>query len=155
MKKFRWMAAAAAILAAVAAIAQDRDLGLDRYIGKNPDRQFLSLPAVHDPLARLLGDRLNAFLDRFQVVTPIDQVGRDIVAQGCVRDRCAAEQSAFAIDLDTGAAAAASLTRGRYMDIYSKTTRSYADLPPGLRRWISSRTSQDPHFKRLRFRYFK
>lgn len=72
-----------------------------------------------------------------------------------MRSNCAAEQAAFAIDLDTGTAAAASLTQGRYMDIYSKTTRSYNALPPGLRRWISSRTSQDPRFKRLEFRFHK
>lgn len=142
-------------LLAGAAAAQERDLGLDRYVGKSPDKQFLALPAVHDPLARLLGDRLEPFLSRFQVLRPIDRVSRDIVAQGCVRNNCAAEQAAFAIDLDTGAVAAASLTQGRYMDIYGKSTTSYDHLPPGLRRWISSRTSQDPHFKRLKFRFHK
>ncbi|HEY2107323.1 MAG TPA: hypothetical protein VGH29_16100 [Candidatus Binataceae bacterium] len=146
---------ALACLMAGAAAAQERDLGLDRYVGKSPDQQFLALPAVHDPLARLLGDRLKPFLSRFQVTTPIDQVSRDIVAQGCVRDNCKAEQAAFAIDLDTGAVAAASLTRGRYMDIYSKDTRSYNRLPPGLRRWISSRTSQDPRYRRLKVRFVK
>jgi hypothetical protein len=144
-----------ACLIAGAAAAQEHDLSLERYVGKSPDRQFLALPAVHDPLARLLGHRLQTFLSRLQVVTPIDRVSRDIVAQGCVRDNCAAEQAAFTIDLDTGAAAAASLTQGRYMDIYSKNTTTYNDLPPGLRRWISSRTSRSPQFKHLKFRFFK
>ncbi len=146
---------ALACLLAGAAAAQERDLGLKRYVGKFPDKQFLALPAVHDPMARLLGDRLEPFLSRFQVLTPIDQVSRDIVAQGCVRNKCAAEQAAFTIDLVTGAAAAAALTQGRYMDIYSKYTTAYDDLPPGLRRWISSRTSQSPHFKQMKFRFFK
>lgn len=147
----------AALILALAGLAQaqEQDLKLDNYVGKLPDKQFLELPGVHDPLARLLGERLRAFLDRFQVVRPIDQVSRDIVAEGCVRSHCAAEQAAFAIDLDTRAAAAASLTQGRYMDIYSKSTTNYNRLPPGLRHWISSRTSQITDFKRLKFRFHK
>jgi len=150
-------AVCAAVVCAIGAgaAAQERDPGLAQYVGRMPDQHFLALPAVHDPLAALMGDRLDAFLRRFQVVEPIDRVARDIVAQGCVRGQCAAEQAAFAIDLDTGQAAAASLTRGRYMNIYSKTTTSYDDLPPGLRRWISSRTSQSGHFKRMKFRFYK
>jgi hypothetical protein len=144
-----------ACITTAGAAAQQRDLGLEQYVGKNPDQQFLALPAVHDPLARLMGKRLDAFVKRFQAVTPIDKVGRDIVAQGCVRDKCAAEQAAFAIDLDTGEVAAATLTQGRYMNIYSRKTSAYDDLPPGLRRWISSRTSQTGRFRRMKFRYFK
>ena len=150
-----WAPVALAGLLTGAAAAQERDLGLDRYVGKLPDQQFLALPAVHGPLARLLGKRLEAFLGRFQVVRPIGQVARDIVAEGCVRGDCVAEQAAFAIDLDTGAVAAASLTQGRYMDIYSKSTKKYDDLPPGLRHWISSRTSQSSHYKRIKFRFIK
>lgn len=146
---------ALACLLAGAAAAQDRDLKLDRYLGKYPDKQFMALPAVHDPLARLMGDRLEAFLGRFEVLRPIDRVARDIVAQGCVRNDCAAEQAAFSIDLDTGEAAAASLTQGRYMDIYSKSTTTYDNLPPGLRRWIRSRTSQSTQFKKMQFRFYK
>lgn len=146
---------ALACLLAGAAAAQDRDLKLDRYVGKYPDKQFMALPAVHDPLARLMGDRLEAFLGRFEVLRPIDRVARDIVAQGCVRNDCAAEQAAFSIDLDTGEAAAASLTQGRYMDIYSKSTTTYDNLPPGLRRWIRSRTSQSTQFKKMQFRFYK
>jgi hypothetical protein len=148
-----WTVVVCAISAGAA--AQERDLGLAQYVGKMPDQHFLALPAVHQPLSTLMGDRLDAFLKRFQVVEPIDRVGRDIVAQGCVRGQCAAEQAAFAIDLDTGRGAAASLTQGRYMDIYSRNTTSYDDLPPGLRRWISSRTSQSGHFKRMKFRFYK
>ncbi len=140
-------------LLAGAAAAQENYLSLDKWVGKMPDRQFLALPAVHGALSSLLGDGLERFLGSFQQVTPIDRVSRDIVAQGCARNNCKAEQAAFAIDLDTGEASAATLTRGRYLDIYSKSTTSYDDLPPGLRRWISSRTSQDPHFKRLKFRF--
>jgi hypothetical protein len=153
-----WKVGAATALVCLmtgAAAAQGRDMRLEWYVGKEPDKQFMALPAVHDPLARLLGERLDKFLNRFQELTPIDQVSRDVVAQGCVRDKCRNEQAAFAIDLDTGEAAAASLTQGRYMDIYSKNTTSYHDLPPGLRRWISSRTSQDPRFRRLKLRFFK
>ena len=95
------------------------------------------------------------FVARFQVLTPIDRCRRDIVARDACKHNCAAEQAAFAIDLDTGAAAAASLTQGKYMDIYSKSTTSYDDLPPGLRRWISSRTSQSTSFKKMQFRFFK
>jgi hypothetical protein len=146
---------AVACLMAGAAAAQENYLSLDRWVGMQPNAQFMALPAVHGPLTRLLGDRLDQFLSRFQVVTPIDRVSRDIVAQGCVRDHCAAEQAAFAIDLDTGEAAAASLTQGRYMDIYSKSTTTYDDLPPGLRRWISSRSSQSSHFKRMKFGFHK
>lgn len=146
---------ALACLLASAAIAQERDLGLDKYVGKYPNKQFMALRVVHDPLARLMGDKLDAFVARFQVLTPIDRVSRDIVAAGCVKHNCAAEQAAFAIDLDTGAAAAASLTQGRYMDIYSKNTTGYGDLPPGLQRWISSRTSQSTSFRKMQFRYFK
>jgi hypothetical protein len=120
-----------------------------------PDKQFLALPAVHDPLTRLLGHRLEPFLARFQQVTPIGQESRDIVVAGCLRNDCTYEQAAFTIDLDTGEAAAASLTQGKYMDIFSRTATRYSLLPPGLRRWISSRTSQDPHFNQLKFRYFK
>jgi hypothetical protein len=138
-----------------ATMAQERDLGLDKYVGKHPDKQFMALPAVHDSLGRLLGDKLNAFVARFQVTTPIDRIARDIVAAGCVKHKCASEQAAFAIDLDTGQVAAASLTRGRYMDIYSKGTTKYDDLPPGLRHWISSRTSDSMSFKKMQFRYFK
>jgi hypothetical protein len=143
------------LVAAAMAPAQERDLGLDKYIGKYPDKQFMALPAVHDPLKRLLGDRLDSFLGRFQVLTPIDRIARDIVAAGCVQHDCAAEQVAFAIDLDTGEAAAASLTQRRYMNIYSRRTTHYGDLPPGLRRWISSRTSQSLSFKQMHFRYYK
>lgn len=148
---FLWLAC----ITAPGAAAQPRDLGLEQYVGKNPGQQFLALPAVHDPLSRLMGKRLDGFVKRFQAVTPIDKVGRDIVAQGCVRDKCAAEQAAFAIDLDTGEVAAATLTQGRYMNVYSRKTSTYDDLPPGLRRWISSRTSQTGRFRRMEFRYFK
>ncbi|HKD68734.1 MAG TPA: hypothetical protein VKB84_17965 [Candidatus Binataceae bacterium] len=143
-----------ACLMAAAAAAKERDLKLDQYVGKYPDRQFLALPAVRDPLARLLGKRLGPFLDRFQVTTPIDRVARDIVAEGCVRHNCGAEQAAFSVDLDTGEVAAATLTEGKYINIYGGSTRSYRNLPPGLRRWISSRTSQDPHFKKLKLRFY-
>lgn len=146
--------ALACLLAGMAA-AQERDLKLDRYVGKYPDKQFMALAAVHDPLARLMGDRLEAFLARFEELRRIDRVSRDIVAQGCVRNDCAAEQAAFSIDLDTGEATAASLTQGRYMDIYSKRTTTYDDLPPGLRRWIRSRTSQSTQFKKMQFRFYK
>ncbi len=138
-----------------AAVAQENYLSLDRWVGTPPNAQFMALPEVHTALSRLLGDGLDRFLSRFQAVTPIDRVSRDIVAQGCVRNNCAAEQAAFTIDLDTGEAAAASLTQGRYMDIYSKSTTTYAALPPGLRRWISSRTSQSSPFKRIKFRFHK
>jgi hypothetical protein len=146
---------ALACLIAGAAAAQDRNLRLDRYVGKMPDKQFLGLPAVRDPLTRLLRDRTKSFLARFQEVVPIGQVSRDLVVEGCVRNNCVNEQAAFTIGLDTGQAAAASLTQGRYMDIYSANTTNYGRLPPGLRRWISSRTSQDPRFRQLKFRYFK
>jgi len=142
-------------LLAGGAAAQDRDLRLDKYVGKYPDKQFLALAAVHDPLARLLGRRLKPFLDRFQVLTPIDKVSDDVVAQGCVRHNCANEQAAFAVDLNTGAATAASLTEGRYMDIYSASTAKYDDLPPGIRHWIRSRTSQSTSFEKMKFRFFK
>jgi hypothetical protein len=158
--KIRRLSKAGAYLALVcllagAAAAQEGDLRLDRYVGKLPDQQFLSLPPVRDPLARLLGERLNSFLTRFQQIRPIGQISRDIVAEGCVRDNCANEQVAFAINLDTGQASAASLTHGRYMDVYSMTTTYYGRLPPGLRRWISSRTSQDPRYRQLTVRWFK
>jgi hypothetical protein len=149
------LAVAWLLASAPAAMAQERDLGLDRYIGKHPDQRFLALPAVHDALARLLGDKLNPFLARFQLTDPIDQVSRDIVASGCVRHECAGEQAAFTIDLDTGHAAAASLTRFRYMDVYSRDTTDYDHLPPGLRRWITSRISQSTSFKKMKFRFFK
>jgi len=138
-----------------ATMAQERDLGLDQYMGKHPDKQFMALPVVHDSLTRLLGDKLNSFMSRFQVTDRIDQIGRDLVAAGCVKHKCAAEQVAFAIDLDTGHVAAASLRQGRYMDVYSRDTTNYDDLPPGLRHWISSRTSDTTSFKKMEFRYFK
>jgi hypothetical protein len=142
-------------LVAGGATAQERDPGLEQYVGTKPDAHFFALPAVHDPLAALMGDRLDAFLRRFQVVRPIDKVARDIVAEGCVRNQCTSEQAAFAIDLDSGQVAAASLNHGRYIDIYSKSTTSYPDLPPGMRRWISSRTSQSGKFRRMKFRFFR
>jgi hypothetical protein len=151
------LALCAILLAVVAgtAKAQPRDLGLDQYVGKYPDKEFMALPVVHDPLKRLLGDRFDTFMSRFQRLTAIDLVGRDIVAAGCVRHDCAAEQVAFAIDLDTGEVAAASLREGKYMNIYSRHTNKYDDLPPGLRRWISSLTAQSTAFKSMQFRYFK
>jgi len=159
MKTLRWWKAGALLalvcLIAGAAAAQERDLKLDRWVGKYPEKEFLSLPAVHDPLAHLMGDRLKRFLSRFQVVTPIDRVARDIVAAGCVRHDCADEQVAFALDLDTGKVAAASLRQGKYMDIYSNDTTTYDHLPPGLRRWISSRTSKSQRFKRMKFTFYK
>jgi hypothetical protein len=142
-------------LLAGSAAARDRDPSLDKYVGRYPDKQFLALAAVHDPLARLMGHRLKQFLARFQVLTPIDKVSDDLVAEGCVRHNCANEQAAFAIDLNTGAATAASLTEGRYMDIYSASTAKYDDLPPGLRRWISSRTAQSTSFKKMKLRFVK
>ncbi len=144
-----------AALIAAGAAAQNHSLGLDQYLGHHPDHQFMALPAVHDPLARLLGERLGRFLKRFQVLSPIDKVSNDVVAEGCVRHNCAFELAAFAIDLDTGEATAVSLTQGRYMDIYSKSTTRYDDLPPGIRRWISSRTSQSTAFRKIKFRFFK
>jgi hypothetical protein len=149
-----WGCVALASMLAGVAMAQEHDLKLDQYVGKYPDKQFLVLPAVHDPLARLMGGRLDAFVSRFQVTTPIERVSRDIVAEGCVQHNCAAEQAAFSIDLDTGQVAAATLTEGKFMNIYSRNTTSYNRLPPGLRHWISSRTSQDPRFKRLKFRFY-
>lgn len=142
-------------LMAAGAAAQYQSPGLDKYVGRYPDHRFMALPAVHDPLASLLGERLGRFLKRFQVLSPIDKVSNEVVAQGCVRHHCANEQAAFAIDLDTGAATAASLTQGKYMDIYSKSTTRYDDLPPGIRRWISSRTSQSTAFKKIKFRFFR
>jgi len=144
----------AGLMAAVAA-AQDHSPALDKYVGQYPDHQFLALPAVHGPLSRLLCGRIGPFLRRFQVLRPIDKVSNEVVAEGCVRHHCAAEQAAFAIDLDTGEATAASLTKGRQMDIYSKSTTRYDDLPPGIRRWISSRTSQSTSFKKMEFRFLK
>lgn len=144
-----------AALMAAGAAAQTHSPGLDKYVGHYPDHQFMALPAVHDPLARLLGARLRPFLKRFQVLSPIDKVSNEVVAEGCVRHNCANEQAAFAIDLDTGEATAASLTEGKYMDVYSKSTTRYDDLPPGMRRWISSRTSQSTSLKKIEFRFFK
>jgi hypothetical protein len=144
-----------AALIAAGAAAENHSLGLDQYLGHYPDHRFMALPAVHNPLARLLGERLERFLKRFQVLSPIDKVSNDVMAEGCVRHNCANEQAAFAIDLDTGEATAASLTQGKYMDIYSKSTTRYNDLPPGIRRWISSRTSQSTAFKKIKFRFFK
>jgi hypothetical protein len=152
------MACAAMMMAglmAAGAAAQDHSPTLDKYVGQYPDHRFLALPAVHGPLARLLGGRIGPFLKRFQVLRPIDKVSNDVVAEGCVRQNCAAEQAAFAIDLDTGEATAASLTKGRYMDIYSKSTTRYDDLPPGIRRWISSRTSPSTSFKKMEFRFIE
>jgi hypothetical protein len=134
--------------------AQERDLGLEQYVGKIPDRQFYNLPAVHDPLLAVMDGHLDAFLKRFQVVQPIGKVGRDLVAEGCVRNECADEQAAFAIDLDSGRLAAANLRQGRYLDIYSKTTTAYADLPPGLRHWISNRTPKSGELRQLKLRFF-
>jgi hypothetical protein len=153
--RMSWIGMALICLLAGSAAGQYRDLSLDQYVGKYPDKQFLALAAVHDPLTRLLGRRLKPFLARFQVLTPIDKVSDDVVAQGCVRHNCTNEQAAFAINLNTGAATAASLTEGRYMDIYSASTAKYDDLPPGLRRWIRSRTSQSTSFKKMRFRFVK
>lgn len=144
-----------AALMASGAAAQNQSPGLDQYVGRYPDHQFMALPAVHEPLARLLGERLGRFLKRFQVLTPIDKVSNNVVAEGCVRHNCVNEQAAFVIDLDTGEATAASLTQGKYMDVYSKSTTRYDDLPPGIRRWISSRTSQTTSFKKFEFRFFK
>jgi hypothetical protein len=138
-----------------AAAAHSQSPALDKYVGQYPDHKFMALPAVHGPLVRLLGNRLGRFLKRFQVLTPIDKVSNDIVAEGCVRHYCADEQVAFAIDLSSGEATAASLTKGHYMDIYSKSTTRYDDLPPGIRHWMSSRTSQSTSFKNMEFRFFK
>src|SRR5258708_1400270 len=121
--RIAWIGMAVICVLAGGASAEDRDLRLDGYVGKYPDKQFLALAAVHDPLARLLGRRLKPFLARFQVLlTPIDKLSDDVVAQGCVRHNCANEQAAFTIDLNTGEATAASLTEGRYMDVYSAST---------------------------------
>jgi hypothetical protein len=148
------MAAAMLALLAGGAAAQDRDVDLSKYVGKYPDRQFLALPAVHDPLAKLLGQGVGPFLARFQVLSPMEMDGRDLVASGCVQHNCGPEQSAFTIDLDTGEVAAASVTQDKYVDIYSSHTH-YDDLPPGIRHWITARTSQTAPFKKMQFRYFK
>jgi hypothetical protein len=137
------------------AAARDRDVDLDKYVGKHPDRQFLALTAVHDPLAKLLGKRLDKFLRALEVTAPMEQVGRDLVASGCMAHNCTVEQSAFAIDLDSGKVVAASITEGKYFDIYSNGISNYDDLPPGIRHWISSRTSQSDTFRKMRFRFMK
>src|ERR1700746_859509 len=99
-----WMGMVVICVLAGSVAAQDSDLGLDKYVGKYPDKRFLALPAVPAPLARWLGRRLKPFLARFQVLTLIDRVSDEVVAQGCVRHNCANEQAAFSIDVKTGAA---------------------------------------------------
>ncbi|HLH76930.1 MAG TPA: hypothetical protein VKV28_09025 [Candidatus Binataceae bacterium] len=122
--------------------AQPAPPQLSGYAGRLPDSQFLNLPAVNRPLHELLGARYTAFRNRFQVLFPIGLVGRDLVAEACVRSQCATRRAAFALDLDTGKVAAAFFTRHTF-EIYGDADHRYLDLPPGLRHWITRVTDEN------------
>ena len=126
---------------------------LSAYAGRLPDAQFLNLPAVNQPLHNLLGPRYTGFRNRFQVLFPIGLVGRDLVAEACVRSQCASHRAAFALDLDTGKVAAALFT-GHTFEIYSAGADRYLDLPPGLRHWVTRVTDENPP-GRIKFSYAK
>jgi|GEM_PF-5723606 hypothetical protein len=154
MARRRWIVAGVMALTlglGPVAKAQTAHPPLSAYAGRLPDSKFLDLPGVNQPLHKLLGSRYTAFRSRFQVLFPIGLVGRDLVAEACVRSQCANHRVAFALDLDTGKVAAAFFTRHTF-EIYTGADHRYLDLPPGLRHWISRVTDENSP-SRIQFTY--
>lgn len=127
----------AASMAAVAASAPSTPTNpdLSRYVGQHPFF-ILKDASIKDRLALFLLGEYPQFEERFEVTSNLQEVNGFYFGSGCARHQCSMEESAFAINKETGAIVAAILTDGKDIRLFGAS--EVANLPPPLLSWYRS-----------------
>lgn len=127
----------AASMAAVAASAPSTPTSpdLSRYVGQHPFF-ILKDASIKDRLALFLLGEYPQFEERFEVARNLQEVDGFYFGSGCALHQCSMEESAFAINKETGSIVAAILTDGKDIRLFGAS--EVANLPPPLLSWYRS-----------------
>ena len=139
-------AAIVCALAAANARAQeacpDAAHDLLHYAGTYQSVQLLAEPAVAAKLKKLLGPELAHMKRNLDVVGPVDLISCDLVISGNAEHQGGEENAIVAIDIHSGAVAAAIMSQGK-IAIYADTGKTMAGMayeeavPLAIKDWLA------------------
>ncbi len=113
---------------------------LSKYVGKHPTEVFSEL-AVQQKFKALLENEYSRFFENLSVASALELKGNFYVGSGCASHSCTIEETAFAIDKETGEVFASILSDGK--TIKSFGVSSEQSLPAPLYAWYKEHGGQN------------
>lgn len=115
---------------------------MQAHAGEYGSAKVLGDPVINDALKRLLGPELVHLQRNLQVSGPVDLISCDLVISGNAEHQGGEENAIVAIDIHTGAIAAAIMSQGE-IAIYADTRKTMAGMayeeavPLAIKDWIA------------------
>lgn len=113
---------------------------LSKYVGQHPTEVFKEL-AVQEKFKALLGDEYGRFFENLSVSSELELKGNFYVGSGCAPHVCSIEESAFAINKETGEVFAVILNDGKTIKSFGVTSEQ--NLPAPLYAWYKEHGGQN------------
>ena len=109
---------------------------LSEYVGQHPADIFNDTE-VKQKFKVLLGDYYDRFVTNINVASEIEQKYNFYFGSGCSPHSCGIDESAFAIDIETGEVFASMLSNGETIQTFGVTTEQ--NLPAPLYAWYKDK----------------
>ena len=109
-----------------------QDVDLSSYVGQHPSEIFNEV-YVQEKFKVLLGDDYDRFVMNINVASELELQDNFYFGSGCAAHLCGIDESAFAIDTETGEVFASIITSGETIQAFGVTTEQ--NLPPPLYAW--------------------
>jgi len=113
---------------------------LSKYVGQHPSEVFNEI-AVQEKFKALLGNEYSRFFESLSVSSELEIKGNFYVGSGCAPHVCSIEESAFAINKETGEVFACILSDGKTIKSFGVTSEQ--NLPAPLYAWYKEHGGQN------------
>lgn len=113
---------------------------LSKYVGQHPTKVFNEL-SIQEKFKALLGNEYGHFFENLSVSSELELKGNLYVGSGCAPHVCGIEESAFAINRETGEIFASILSNGETIKSYG--VASEQNLPAPLYAWYKEHGGQN------------
>lgn len=113
---------------------------LSKYVGQHP-AEVLNELAIQEKFKALLGNDYSRFFESLSVSSELEIKGNFYVGSGCAPHVCSIEESAFAINKETGEVFACILSDGKTIKSFGVTSEQ--NLPAPLYAWYKEHGGQN------------